>query len=110
MQLKERLAYMSYKKTWFIILTTLLLGVADGWYLSAKFSEIKIAEAKVQMDSWWKEQIIAHDFAQYNFRSAVWEWRTLEDVSMTATIQGRGIALDDLQYVNYSLDKRRSRK
>jgi hypothetical protein len=105
---------MSYKKIWFIMLTTLLLGVADGWYLSSKFSEVKIAEAKeeakVQMDSWWKEQIIAHDFAQYNFRSAKWEWRTLEDVSMTATIQGRGIALDDLQYVNYSLDNRRSRK
>ena len=101
-------------KTWFIVLTTLLLGVADGWYLSSKLNEIKIVEAneeaKIQMDSWWKGQIIAHDFAQYNFRSAEWEWRTLEDVSMTATIQGRGIALDDMQYVNYSLDKRRSRK
>lgn len=101
-------------KTWIIVLTTLLLGVADGWYLSAKFSEVKIAEAKEEgkkeMDAWWKREVISHDFAQYNFRSAEWEFRTIEEVSMTATIQGRGIALDDLQYVNYSLDKRRSRK
>lgn len=101
---------MKALKDWSIVLTTLLLGVADGWYMSSKVSETKIAEAKAQMDSWWKEQIIAHDFAQYNFKTAKWEWRTLEDVSMTATIQGRGIALDDVQYINYSLDKKRSRK
>ena len=94
----------------FYTIGILSLGILDGVYFSSSVNEAKISAAQKAADIWWKTELVKREFAQYNIRSGEWEFRSLEDVSTSATIQGKGFALDDLQYVNYSLDKRRSRK
>jgi hypothetical protein len=88
----------------------LLLGVVDGMYFSAALNEAKVAAVRKITDAQWKLELVKREFAQYNMKTGEWEFRSLEDVSSSAFIQGKGIALEDAQFVNYSLDKRRSRK
>lgn len=101
-------------KSWLIVLATLALGIADGWYLCSKYSEIKIAEAvaknQQETDLWWKNELVARDFARYNSKTSQWEFLNLQDVCMSATILSQGVALEDIQYINYSLEKKHSRK
>jgi hypothetical protein len=101
---------MRHIKVIFYTIGILTLGIIDGVYFSSSVNEAKISAAQKAVDAWWKSELINREFAQYNSRSGEWEFRSLDDVSTSAMIQGKGIALDDVAFVNYSLDKKRSRK
>jgi len=101
---------MKHAKVILYTIGILSLGILDGAYFSLSVNEAKISAAQKAVDGWWKSELINREFAQYNVRSGEWEFRSLEDVSSSAFIQGKGFALEDAQFINYSLDKRRSRK
>jgi hypothetical protein len=101
---------MRHVKVIFYTIGILSLGIIDGVYFASLVNEAKISAAQKAVDSWWKSELINREFAQYNSRSGEWEFRSLDDVGTSAFIQGKGIALDDVAFVNYSLDKKRSRK
>ena len=88
----------------------LLLGVVDGMYFSAALNEAKVAAVRKITEAQWKTELVKREFAQYNIKTGEWEFRSLEDVSSSAFIQGKGFALEDAQFINYSLDKKKNRK
>jgi hypothetical protein len=90
-------------RVWIILIAVLLFGIGDGAYISNMMHEQKLAEEKARLDSWWKNEIISQGFARYNGRTSEWEFLTPYEVSMFATIQNRGVALEDMARVNLSL-------
>lgn len=90
-------------RVWIMFVTVLLFGIGDGAYISNMMYQQKLAEEKARLDSWWKNEIISQGFARYNGKNSEWEFLTPYEVSMFATLQESGVALEDMARLNSTL-------